>query len=621
MINLDMISIAQPYQWKKFVVVIVAILTIVVSAMVLTHIVRGYSGSSGPATGGAPACGGIWSRDGKRHNNWPNSNCGTAWIKYPASGGNPLPSGFKNGTSWTGTIVPTCSVAGSVVVFVYFSANGTYGRPEESYDYSPDVNYSYNNFAASGWAYKDLGSAQADFNSTPSNQRSGNRWGIDVGWFCYNDNPPWNVTVTSNADKTIAEPGEVITWTHTVTNSGANKTNKNVTWHYQNRGTDWPNTTGTDWTVGSGCVPGLCGTNTSMYQVVPADVGKRLCRSTSASPQSNTDASWIESSPTSCVVIAKKPKVNILGSDLVVGPAFTGSSVISGTNTSLTQKVPVPPATTGGVFGSWVEYGIFATGNVIGTGSGSAFGGAGGGNSTKQCTYSLLSFVNATSSTPLTSCSTNSTIGSYSTNRTIPDILSNFPVQAGVTPVYDDTAATPQGIYTSNDHGSPVVSDPITLGPRTLNKGQWVVINAPNADVTITGNITYYGGQLQSIYDIPQLVIIAKNIHIAANVTQVDAWLIAKGSAVAGTGIIDTCAIDNNYATQLTTNLCNNPLQVNGPVMSQKLWLRRTAGSSLGGTPAETFNMRPDAYLWSFARASVSGRVQTVTTKELPPRF
>jgi hypothetical protein len=129
---------------------------------------------------------------------------------------------------------------------------------------------------------------------------------------------------------------------------------------------------------------------------------------------------------------------------------------------------------------------------------------------------------------------------------------------------------------------------------------------------------------LQSVYDIPQFVIIAKNIYINANVVNVDAWLIAKGTTTAGTGVLDTCRISSDYNTPLTSNLCNNPLRIDGPVMAQKLWLRRTAGAGPGtqsGDPAEIFNLRPDSYLWAFARASTTGRVQTVYTQELPPRF
>jgi len=287
-------------------------------------------------------------------------------------------------------------------------------------------------------------------------------------------------------------------------------------------------------------------------------------------------------------------------------------------NSISVAQASLKPVIPGNVFGSWVEYGIFATGPVNGTGSGAAFAGTGGKN-VAPCDYSLLSLVNATTSDPRRSCSTNTTIGQYATGRAIPDIASNFPVQTGITPVFDNNAARPQGLYTSANN--------LTIGnattPKVIAKGQWAIINAPNVDVTIAGNIVYDGVGLTSIGEIPQLVIIARNIYINPNVTNVDAWLIAK-SPNAAEGVIDTCRISTTYTTRLTTSVCAEKLTVNGPVMTQHLWLRRTAGSGAGaqtGDPAEVFNLRPDAYMWGFARASTNGRINSVYTNELPPRF
>lgn len=609
-------------QWKKYVVGIALVAAVVLAGLAITKVVHGYDGSSGPANGSAPACGGRWARDNQYHNSWPNSNCGTAWIKYPASGtSTPFPSGFSNGTSWS-SVVSKCSTAGSIVVFVYFSANGTAGRPEESYDYSPDVSYSYNRWAAAGYAYKSLADAQTDFNNTPSNQRSGNTWGSNVGWFCYSDN--WTLSLTTTADKTVAEPGERITWTHVLKNDGPAATNQAIAWRYKNQG-DISGQGSPDWSWISGQAKDMSSPQTSTYDVGVGDIGKTLCRSASAEPKARGDSASVESGSI-CVLIAKKPKVQILGGDLMIGRSFTGSQSISGTTTSVTQK-PITSPGQGTVFGSWVEYGIFATGTINGTGSGAAFAGVGG-TSAQKCAYSKLSFVNAGSAPSGTSlptaCSNTTTIGQYSTARNLPDIGNNFPVRRGITAVYNDANLTPQGLYTSNDHGTPVVSDPITLGARTIARGQWVVINAPGADVTINGNLVYDNGPFQSVSDLPQLIIIAKNIYITPNVTRIDAWLVARGSTAANTGILDTCAISTSYATQLTINACRNVLTVNGPVIAQKIWLRRTGGEvtpSLRGEPAEIFNLRPDAYLWLYTRASTSGRIQSVYTRELPPRF
>jgi uncharacterized protein YegL len=138
--------------------------------------------------------------------------------------------------------------------------------------------------------------------------------------------------------------------------------------------------------------------------------------------------------------------------------------------------------------------------------------------------------------------------------------------------------------------------------------------------VTIKNNIINDSSKkYNDVSQIPQMVIIAKKIVIAANVTQVDAWLIARDS---GNGSIQTCDVDPS--TKETIDVCNNPLIVNGPVMTDHLYMLRTFGSGVGsdsGTPAEIFNLRADAYLWAAAHALVNGRVQTTYTTELPPRF
>jgi len=148
--------------------------------------------------------------------------------------------------------------------------------------------------------------------------------------------------------------------------------------------------------------------------------------------------------------------------------------------------------------------------------------------------------------------------------------------------------------------------------------GRSVIIYAPNNDVVINGNLMYTTGAISSVGQVPQLVIIAQNITINEGVTQVDAWLVAK---TAGQGNIYTC---NVAFTSLTTSRCSSRLTVNGPVISNTIHLRRTAGAGAnadGPRAAEVFNLRPDAYFWGVSQSTETGRIPTVMTKELPPRF
>jgi hypothetical protein len=264
------------------------------------------------------------------------------------------------------------------------------------------------------------------------------------------------------------------------------------------------------------------------------------------------------------------------------------------------------------IYGSWGEYGVMATGSIIGIGSGSAFADRGLAHAT-TCSYTFLTIANATSGNCKTTPVAN--YGGYKTAKTIPDLAASFPVSAA--------AATLSGnnLDVSVLSGTYKTSGNITLTGGTLPAGRTIIINTYNAitkkyaDITIAGNISYTSAGLSDASQIPQLVLIAGNINIQDNVTQVDSWLSAEGT-------LNTCS--NVNRTTITINNCKNLLTINGPVMAKDVQLWRTAGSldaANSGDPAEVFNLRPDAYLWGLSKSANSGRLETVYTHELPPRF
>lgn len=322
------------------------------------------------------------------------------------------------------------------------------------------------------------------------------------------------------------------------------------------------------------------------------DAGTQLCYKLSVTPHSASDNTTKTSSPT-CVAVGKKPKFQILGGNLWTNGTVSTSTSLKGNN----------------IFGSWDEYGIFSSGLITGMASGSAFAPTTGlVNSNLPCSYSNLSFANRDNNG---NCASSTKIGQYLNPKTIPDVGASFPVDLNTNkiPATSDLNGL-QGVYTT--------AGDITINGATIKKGEWIVINAPDATITIAGNITYTDETLNSINDIPQLVIIANKIKINGNVKNVDAWLIANKNANIN-GEIDTCDKEGK-----TVNDCNLPLVVNGPVMTNKLYLYRTAGSGTGtnsGDPAEVFNMRADAYLWSAARSLNGNKLQSVYTNELPARL
>lgn len=340
--------------------------------------------------------------------------------------------------------------------------------------------------------------------------------------------------------------------------------------------------------------------NNSGSVIVPdLPIGSQYCREITITGK--PDWATFSGDGKACATIGKKPKVQIWGGDLLV----RGVSGLVTTSTSVKDGL---------TFGSWAEYGIIAGGKITGAASGAAFAGVGLANPT-VAKYSTLSFSNFGNKKDcvLTNTVNPNTIGCYKSEHSIPEVAASFPVTIPTNIFASGSALTgglSSGVYK-------VSGNSISINGGNIERGQWIVINAPNATINIGKNINYSNGTMHSISDLPQVVIIAKKIIINRDVTNVDAWLIAKNDD--GSGSIQTCDEEGKAISQ-----CTKKLVVNGPVMTNKLYLRRTFGSGDGATsgePAEVFNLRADAYLWAFNRASINGRIQTVYTTELPPRF
>lgn len=331
-------------------------------------------------------------------------------------------------------------------------------------------------------------------------------------------------------------------------------------------------------------------------------VGTLICYTLSVAPFRHDDSGRRHSDP-ACVTIAKRPKVQVIGGDLFVGRQQQGVSPISARVITSNTRNP------SGLFGSWGEYAVAATGPI--TSMGSAAGYVGGANASAT----LLAFTNQVSAT---SCS--GSVGCYDfKNNPLPDVGQRFAVGPS-SPGFGSGTLTglASGTYKAANAAT------ITIAASTIGLGQSVILNVPDNDVIITGNITYTNGPITSAAAIPQVLIIARNITIADAVTQVDSWLISPGKVNAGTvtnGVIRTC---QTPAASITAGVCNTKLQVNGPVVANRLIMLRTAGSGPGkdaGDPAEVFNTRPDAYLWALNHLQNNGRITSVETKELPPRY
>jgi hypothetical protein len=318
-------------------------------------------------------------------------------------------------------------------------------------------------------------------------------------------------------------------------------------------------------------------------------VGTRVCFALSVQPHSNTDAGWAHSPPV-CAVVGKKPKIQVWGGDIAVRGQIDTSTSSKGAN----------------IFGSWVEYGAFSVGpnKLFASGSGTN-----GQTNNSQTAWSKLTFANKDATGA-------DVFGNYTSAagfRPLPTVAGYFATAHNQQPVGAGSVDIGSLAFTTGDPVRVRTAGNLVITGGSIPAGKSVVILATGT-VSIEGNINYTNATLNGVGDIPQVVIIAQDINIKDTVTNVDAWLVASGT-------INTC---NNFVGNLTSNKCGSALVVNGPVITDKLILNRTAGTGTGaqsGDPAEQFNLRPDAFLWAQLEASGNNKAQTVYSQELPPRF
>lgn len=337
----------------------------------------------------------------------------------------------------------------------------------------------------------------------------------------------------------------------------------------------------------------------SGQEVVSEPAGTSLCYATSVNtPTPASRPAW-RHSDIKCVVVGKKPLINVIGGDVRAGAGSSSGDII-GTIATID----------GNRYGSWAEYGMFAPGQI----SNFASGGVLSNNlRTPGPSTSPLTFANSPSS------------GNFQTT-----------MEARGTPVssiFDKVDQTNRGTWTTLTGTSYTVPSGSGIhrirsnstGQITLNGASnisgVVMIDAPNARVVIGGNIIYSNGPFTSTSQIPLVLINAKSIRFVSGVSQVDAGIQTSEE-------VSTCGAPGaTYYEGLKLNSCAQRLQVNGFVSASSLYLRRTAGGD-GSTPqqravaAETFNLRSDAILKINQMTQGDGiSIRTTSITELPPRL
>lgn len=313
--------------------------------------------------------------------------------------------------------------------------------------------------------------------------------------------------------------------------------------------------------------------------------GEQYCYVFSIDPYTQAPSLNKRHSVPFCVLVANSPYLSIIGGDAWAG------------NDDSTKLVGFQGSTTSG-FGSFGEYGLFATGDIF------KFGSAG------KVGANPLTFANKP---PLS--------GRFSPTHQVYSPLSKYDSTPTGTPPANLFAAS--GVYE--------VTSPLTIGsggPVTVTSGAKVVIYAPDTTVTIANSIQYGVGGT-SFKDQASLTIIAKEIRIMGATKRIDGYLYARN-------LLKTCeegpdgasaATASQSAAITSTGACSQQLVINGAVTLESATSKAIFNRSFGGTkadePAEMIRMRPEVFLTPYEvdYATGSSSYRTVSELELPPRY
>ena len=353
-----------------------------------------------------------------------------------------------------------------------------------------------------------------------------------------------------------------------------------------------------------------------------------------------------------CVITGYKPSVQVRTGDLMVTGGVEGDvnyKKVTGTNDHR-------------LFGSYSEYATLAgggiTGGKFGTGAKYRVGQSEGTDplTRKLDPHGYLTFANSYSSP------SSPNYGNYNSN--INDgfgrLINFFSDRANKAKNIDDSSCYNSSSKTIKlkdcESGDYNITDNVTIDGESFenNKSKSLVFFVANSKTVTMKNDIKTPSEYDSPQDISQVLFVQKSgrylINIKPEVSRLDAWLINPN------GTLNTCKYsfdggktdtprsfikmnDNPNANDgYGDHPCrfkdnsgrSNTLQINGPVSVKNLYLRRSSGidqdpdgkTRIQSVPAETFNLRGDAYIWAINQVTADGgKLQTVKTVDLPPRY
>ena len=443
------------------------------------------------------------------------------------------------------------------------------------------------------------------------------------------------------------------------------------------------NGTGTTERLGKTVENGGATLSSSNNFVIPVDdntvdVGDRVCMRLVVSPADSVDNPGLASvtdsqigvamqetgsssntrTIVSCSTVAKRPTMSVESSNAYSATKYETSNYVKLLNGGNYR------------FGSWSEYGVFGNVNatspnspIFASGAALGYSTAGykttGGSWTQEaniarnnnsstevatkenssvCTYMTQTFANddcksATSKIGSISAEQfrnrmTERYGSGSTNVSVPS-GQTIDLSGYSNPnVIDESGAIVMRVNGNAKVSSlPNIPNSAFEARGITSRNRTIVYSMKGKTLTITGNLNEQTGNMTSLDDVTGVVIVAGTVNIDSSVTYINATIIADEVNTCKTHNGKTVMFNgatNNNQVSLSSSICNTTLRFDGPVVTKKIILNRTAGAGKAANSikrGEIFNLNMADYLWSFNQMSRYNQAVTTYSRELPPRY
>ncbi len=309
---------------------------------------------------------------------------------------------------------------------------------------------------------------------------------------------------------------------------------------------------------------------------------------------------------------SRKPILKVTGNDVHAGAIITTDAAKTKNFAACTPVNPPPageidtvPVPTAPSSGSTGQYAVSASGRITGFQGDNKSGGS------NDLTFNNNNLLQLGGYDVICRLDLARSIVPTSPTLTIPTIITKPAPTTAKQIIKYDNGDPNRDYFLSNSPANGFGGVPTI--PAGGNRQRLTIV--VNGNVQINQNISYdttYGNRS----GIPSFALIATgNIYVAEGVTQLDGLYVSNKT-------FSTCSNGSTlFNPALTKDTCKNQLTINGALVANEVYFRRTSGNVGNPTPAEQLSFLPELYL--SPPPSTSTLVDLTRTRflDLPPVF